>query len=168
MAVESDIIFREPSHEDGAALYRLIKNCPPLDVNSPYLYFIVADHFCASSVVVECEGELLGCITGYRRPDQPDTLFIWQVAVHECMRGRGVSGQMLKHITSRGNLSDIKWIETTISPSNIASRKVFERFADEKNLRIETFLYLETEDFPSVGSDDSHEAEELFRIGPLS
>lgn len=167
MSVNPDCILRKPQKEDGAALYQLITQCPPLDVNSAYLYFLVCDHFRHTSVVAEYEGELVGCITGYRRPGQPDTLFVWQVAVHEKMRGQGLSGRMLNELISRDELKGIVWIETTVSPSNVPSRKLFERWSKTQDVPITSGPYLSADDFPS-SSSDSHEAEDLFRIGPLS
>ena len=168
MSVISGCIFRKPRLEDGGALYQLIQDCPPLDVNSSYLYFILCDHFRHSSVVVECDEKIVGCITGYRRPDKPDTLFVWQVAVHEKMRGQKLAGQMLNELLFRDKPSGISWIETTVSPSNIPSRKLFERWAADQDVPITSVPYLTADDFPASPNSDSHEAEDLFRIGPLS
>lgn len=167
MMLSAERIFRLPILKDGAAMHRLISDCPPLDVNSAYLYFLLCDHFRESTVVVEENGSLLGCITGYRQPDRADTLFIWQVAVHKQARGQGLATQMLDALISRPGLSDIRWVETTISPSNTASRRLFSSWAAIHECSLDERSYLESADFSPQPGSPAHEAECLFRIGPL-
>lgn len=45
MTASPDLIFRLPRLKDGAALYELIEACPPLDLNSSYLYFLISVAF---------------------------------------------------------------------------------------------------------------------------
>lgn len=64
----------------------------------------------------------------YRRPEKLDTLFVWQVAVDEHARGKGAAGRMLDALA--GPLSDVRHLETTITPGDNASMKLFARFAE--------------------------------------
>ena len=161
------ILFREPRLEDGAKVYALIRACPPLDVNSAYAYFLLSDHFRQTTVVAESEGRLVGCITAYLRPDQPDVVFVWQVAVHADARGQGLARRMLDEVANRPAVANAKWMETTISPSNAPSRRLFASWAESRQVPIEESAYLTPEHFQPAGGDASHEAECLFRIGPL-
>ncbi|MDA3874991.1 MAG: diaminobutyrate acetyltransferase [Kiritimatiellae bacterium] len=171
MTDKKDILIRAPRLEDGAAMHSLIKACPPLDLNSAYLYFLVCDHFRETSIVAEYEGKLVGCISAYRRPDQPDVLFVWQVAVHSDARGQGMGRRMLDAVADRSDAKNAKWMETTISPSNTASRRLFASWAESHDLNITESSYLEPHHFqtgaPEECHEDTHEAECLFRIGPL-
>ena len=75
--------MRPPSRKDGAALHRLISECPPLDLNSLYAYLLLAEHFSDTCVLAESAGGRIdGFISAYVLPDRPDVLFVWQVAVH--------------------------------------------------------------------------------------
>ncbi|MCC5849552.1 MAG: diaminobutyrate acetyltransferase [Verrucomicrobia bacterium] len=161
------IQFREPRLEDGAKVYALIRACPPLDVNSAYAYFLLSDHFRHTTVVAESEGKLVGCITAYLRQDQPDVLFVWQVAVHADARGQGLAKRMLNEVANRPAAAKAKWMETTISPSNAPSRRLFASWAESRKIGIEEKTYLEPEHFAPAGDDAAHEAECLFRMGPL-
>jgi L-2,4-diaminobutyric acid acetyltransferase len=163
----TSMIIRAPKLEDGAAVHALIQACPPLDLNSAYLYFLICDHFRETTVVAEGEGKLVGCVTAYLRPDRPDTLFIWQVAVHSDARGQGLGRRMLDAVVDREAAAGVRWMETTISPSNTASRRLFASWAESRNLKLEERDYLEPDQFTAAGSDAVHEAECLFRIGPL-
>ncbi len=161
------LLFRPPKLEDGAAVHALIKACPPLDLNSAYLYFLVCDHFRKTTVLAEQEGRLVGCVTAYVRPDRPDTLFIWQVAVHRDARGQGLGRRMLDVAVDREAASGARWMETTISPLNTASRRLFAAWAESRGLALEESAYLEPGHFTAAGEETAHEAERLFRIGPM-
>ncbi|MCC5844393.1 MAG: diaminobutyrate acetyltransferase [Verrucomicrobia bacterium] len=163
----SALLFRSPKLEDGAAVHALIKACPPLDLNSAYMYFLVCDHFRETTVLAEANGALLGCVTAYIRPDRPDTLFIWQVAVHRDARGQGLGRRMLEAAADRGAAAGARWMETTISPSNTASRRLFAAWAESRGLTLEETAYLEPGHFIAAGDEAAHEAERLFRIGPM-
>ncbi len=158
------IIFRQPVPRDGIHIYALVDASKPLDLNSLYSYLLICTHHDTTSVVVEHNGAITGYISGYVHPKKDDTLFIWQVAVDKSMRKRGLAGKMILDILSRPGLEHIRFIETTVTPSNTASRGFFRNFAS----KLETEC-IETEYFTGemFGGED-HEPEDLFRIGPFS
>ena len=129
-AITDRLTLRQPRRRDGAVLHDLVAACPPLDLNSRYAYLLLCEHHAATSVVAECDGELVGAITAYIPPAHPDTLFVWQVAVAERMRGQSLGTRMLEHLLQRCmRMRGLRWMETTISPSNRASHQLFTRFA---------------------------------------
>ena len=77
----TDIHFRKPEVSDAPSIERLVRFSPPLDVNSHYCYLIICAHFFQTSVVACSNDHVCGFISAYIRPDQQDTLFVWQVAV---------------------------------------------------------------------------------------
>ncbi|KOX19706.1 hypothetical protein ADK67_32705 [Saccharothrix sp. NRRL B-16348] len=146
-----------PTAGDGGALWRLAVDTGVLDVNSSYAYLLWVRDFAAASAVARAGGEVVGFVTGYARPDAPGTLFVWQVAVAERHRGRGVARAMLDDLVGRGTT----FVETTVTATNEASIRLFTALARDHGVR-HTCEPLFTEDlFP-----DSHEAEELHRLGP--
>src|SRR6185312_3847202 len=81
-----------PRVEDGAAIWRIARDSKTLDLNSSYSYLLWCRDFAATSVVArDAEGGPVGFITGYIRPDRPETLVVWQVAVDQAWRGRGLA-----------------------------------------------------------------------------
>jgi len=165
--MERKVHLRRPRLEDGAGLHRLISDCPPLDVNSAYLYFLLCDQFRNTCVVADDGDRLLGAITAYVRPDDPDALFIWQVAVHADARGRGLGKRMLTEVAGRDAAASCLRMETTISPSNTASRRLFASWAESRGATLREAPYLEPHHFNPVGETDTHEAECLFQLHPL-
>ncbi|MFW5845692.1 MAG: diaminobutyrate acetyltransferase [Planctomycetota bacterium] len=157
------ITMRKPGLHDGPAIHQLISRCPPLDVNTVYAYCILADHHSDTIVVAEdAELGIVGCITAYKPPTKPDTLFIWQVAVDERRRGLGLAGRMLDHLLARPACANITGLETTVSPDNIASRRVFEKLAATAHVELQREEYLVADE-----AGPGHAAEELLRITPL-
>lgn len=158
-----NISFRNPELEDGKNIYKLIKSCPPLDVNSQYYYHIICHDFRETCVIAEIEGQIVGFISGYIKPEKPNCLFVWQVAVSKKVRGGNLATNMLNWLTKRPKCHNINSLETTISPSNQASQKLFKRFAKSKNAVCRTLPFLNASHF---GVND-HEEEILYKISPL-
>jgi len=94
-----------PTLNDGYAVHRLIKSCPPLDVNSAYCNFLQSGHFARTSILAKAGDQCVGFISGYVKPEDANTLFIWQVAVNDSARGKGLASQMLDSLLQRPNLN---------------------------------------------------------------
>lgn len=160
--MESDLFLRKPRKEDAKSIYTLVKNSKVLDVNSEYLYLLQCTHFKESCCVATLNNEVVGFISGYIVPQNSETLFIWQVVVDEKMRGQNVANKILKAILSFENMKEIKYIHTTVSPSNKPSQRVFEKLADSFNTQMKNSTMFAKEDFIH-----GHEDEVLYEIGPL-
>jgi diaminobutyrate-2-oxoglutarate transaminase len=162
--VNSPLTLRQPERQDGALLHDLVAACPPLDLNSRYAYLLLCEHHAQTSVVAESAGNIVGAITAYIPPTRPDTLFVWQVAVAPQMRGKKLATRMLQHLLrSCVEPHRLRWIETTISPSNQPSRRLFSQFAMSHGVDCTATTLFEADDFGESG----HEEEYLYKIGPL-
>lgn len=123
------LTLRTPSATDGADVWELVRNCKPLDENSMYCNIIQCDHFAETCVIAELDGKMVGWISGHIVPSNPDTLFIWQVAVAPEARGHGVGVRMLMDILDRDVTQDIERLHTTITDDNDASWALFRKFS---------------------------------------
>lgn len=85
---------------DAEAVWRLVRGCPELDPNSFYCYHLLCTAFSATAGVAEIAGEIVGCVTGFRPPEDPETLFVWQMCVAEHARRQGVAGLMVDRVDS--------------------------------------------------------------------
>lgn len=162
-AAISSLTLRQPERRDGAVLHDLVAACPPLDLNSRYAYLLLCEHHAQTSVIAEYDGKVVGAITAYIPPGKPDTLFVWQVAVAAQMRGQQLGTRMLEHLLERCiRPRQLRWMETTISPSNEASDRLFTRFAERHGAGCTTTTLFAASDFGQSG----HEEERLYQIGP--
>ncbi len=153
-----------PTAEHGAAVHKLIAECPPLDTNSMYCNLLQSSHFADTAVAAIVDEQLIGFISGYRIPQRPNTLFVWQVAVGEQARGQGLAQRMLKAILMRESSHDINHIETTITANNRASWALFESLARQLDTNISSSVMFERQQHFA----DQHDTEMLVRIGPFN
>lgn len=155
--------YREPRLEDGARIHRMVLEAGTLDVNSAYLYFLLADHFRDTCVIAQSDTEFCGFLTAYRLPRDPGTLFMWQIAVHPDWRGKGIASGLLDEVTQRPWFDAIRRVELTISPDNTASQALFRRWAAKLNRPLAVSPYLSSELLNS-GQNTGHQPEDLYSI----
>ena len=190
--LEPAMTFRHPVPHDAVAIWQLIRSTPPLDVNSVYLYAVLAEHFSQTCLVAEvavaaagigvgagetttgasgaggtsdAEGGpvLAGVVTGFIPPNDPTMLFIWQLAVAEDQRGSGVASALLRRLLA-GQPRTVRFVSATVAPENHASRGVFTRFAAHLGAPIEFRPHLAGADLAPDGVP--HPDEDLVVIGP--
>lgn len=157
------LVFRQPAPQDGSDIYALVKQTATLDVNSEYVYLLLGAHFQESCTIAVMDNQIIGFVSAYIPPKQPDVLFVWQVAVDQHHRQKGLALAMLQDILARECCQDIKYIHATIADSNKASRRLFMSLARELASDCDEHPFFAEQYF-----SQSHEAEPLFIVGPLS
>ncbi len=162
--LSSDIQIRTPTAADGAAVFKLVNECPPLDSNSMYCNLLQCSHFANTSVAAEVQGTLVGFISAYLVPDRPNVLFVWQVAVGEPARGRGLATHMLKHILNRPQCHQVNYLETTVTESNQASWALFQGLAKKLGCKLKKSVMFDQQQH----FDGQHDSEILARLGPFT
>jgi L-2,4-diaminobutyric acid acetyltransferase len=158
-------VLASPTPADGADLWRAARDSGSLDLNSPYAYLLVATDWAATSVVARDDRGLVGFVAGYRPPTDPDHAFVWQVAVADRARGRGIGRQLLHGVLERPANLDARFLTATVTPSNAASLALFRGIARDLEVPCE-----ERERFPAAlfpSELGTHEPELQLRIGPL-
>lgn len=158
-----EITLRKPGVRDGAALWRLVRRSGTLEENSCYAYLLLSTHFSTTCVVAERDGEVVGFVAAYVPPTRPDVLFVWQIGVDVSARRRGLGKRLLKHLVTLRGAHGARFLEATVTPSNLPSRRLFTSFAEEIGVAFREQDGFSREDF----GGESHEAERLLRIGPL-
>lgn len=156
-----DPVMREPAPDDGAKLWELVREVG-LDLNSPYAYLLVSRHLAPTSVVADLDGEIVGFVSAYRPPIHNDVLFVWQVGTSPKMRGRGLARKMILHALARDACRGVRWIESTVTPDNVGSQKLFRSVARHLETDIAVSPYFTSDLFPG-----DQKPELLHRIGPI-
>lgn len=160
-SADDGLEIRIPVHRDGAAMWRIARDSGTLDLNTSYAYLLLARDFAATSRLAVQDGEAVGFVLGYRRPDAPDRLFVWQIAVDESQRGRRIAARLLDALVA--DLPQVRMLESTITEDNLASQRLFAAFAARHGAAHRIEPLFEQGDFPDPG----HQAEQLHLIGEL-
>ena len=160
---DNSIHLRIPAAADGHQLHHLVSQCPPLDSNSIYCNLLHCTHFASTSIAAFNADVLVGFISAYTVPDRPNSLFVWQVAVAEQARGKGLALEMLKGLVSRVSLNGIQYLETTITKDNPGSWALFKKFARQKESELTENVFFDKEQH----FKGKHDSEWLVRIGPF-
>lgn len=157
-----EIEIGRPAVRDGPQLWRIARDSGTLDLNSAYTYMLWCRDFASCSVVARSGTDVTAFITGYLRPDAPDTFVVWQVAVDGAHRGRGLALRMLDHLADRLSPRGARFLEATVTPDNEPSRRLFAAFARGRDAELDTHELFAAELFP-----EEHAPEFLLRIGPF-
>jgi L-2,4-diaminobutyric acid acetyltransferase len=160
---DSPFILRNPSTRDGLAMFRIARESEALEENTAYAYLLLATHFSDTCLVAERNGDLVGYVAAYRPPAHPESIFVWQIGVDRAARRQGLARRMLLHLLTLPACWNTKYLESTVTPSNKASRGLFESAAAQLGVPHRWSKGFEREDF----GDGDHEPENLFRAGPI-
>lgn len=164
-ALATDTRIAVPKLSDGAEMWRVAKESSTLDLNSSYAYMLYARDFPRTCRVARVDGEVAGFVLANFRPEHPDCLFVWQIAVDARHRGMRLAARMLDGLVTglRAGGDTVATVETTITDDNTASQRLFQGFARRwGDAPITKTPLFEEAHFP-----DNHDAEPLYRIGPL-
>jgi L-2,4-diaminobutyric acid acetyltransferase len=149
---------------DAAAIWQLVSDCPELDSNSFYSYYLLCRYFSSTCVVAEQEGRVAGFVTAFISPDDLDLCFVWQLCVDPDHRGSGIASDLLDYlITSQSRQP--RFIEATVAPGNVALRRAFQALARRFQTEFVESACLSPADFPDLAGE--HAAENLLRVGEL-
>jgi len=159
-----ELELRSPTTKDAARIWQLVRETGVLDPNSAYLYLLLCRDFRDTCLVAVQEESTVGFVSGYMLPGDPGVLFVWQVGVASNAKRQGIGLRLLRELIER-NARSLTAIEATVSPSNVASRRLFESLA--------RVLGASVVDVPDGGFNagdfppGDHEAEPRIRISPL-
>lgn len=135
-----------------------------VDTNSPYSYLMLGEYFAENCAVAERDGEMVGFVTGFRPFEDPETLFIWQIAVDESVRGLGVGSRLLDDVVGRPRVPRLRYLEATVTPGNQPSKRLFRAFAERWKAECQEEELFARSDFPA-DAEETHDPEIRFRIG---
>ena len=156
------IRIQKPTISYALEIENLVRNSPPLDLNSTYHYFIQSHYFNETCAIAINEiDQVVGFVSGFQDPKKSDTLFIWQVAISKDARGNGLASKLIHFILQEH--PHMQFIETTITKDNASSISLFNKISRELNTNIIEEPFLDKSKYFL----NQHDSENLFRIGPF-
>ena len=115
-------------------------------------------------VIAEKDGKVVGSVSGYIPPQEPDTFFLWQVAADSSARGTGLGTAMIHFILTSAACKPVRFLNTTITEDNEASWGLFKGIAKKLGAELNSEVMFDKERHFT----GEHDSEMLVRIGPFS
>jgi len=101
-------------------------------------------------------------LTGYFRPEQPDTYLVWQEAARPRHGIPMLGVQLFERAAERAVAQGARYIEATVSADNKAIIMVLKKCAKRYQAPVHTEVL-----FPASLFPEAHHDEVLYRIGPI-
>lgn len=125
----TEYTIRPVTEADHALLLSLAERCPPLDVHTPYTYWVQCTLFSKSCFVLTLRSEDVGFITAVENEREA---LIWQIGILPAHRGKGCSSLLI------GAALDVllprREVFVTIAPENRISLQSFQSACRKRGL----------------------------------
>lgn len=149
----NELIIKPVTEKDSALLRHLAVNCPPLDVHTPYTYWVVANFFGEYSFIAYDKEKPVGYIMCIVKDDM---LFVWQIGIVADYRCKNYSSLLLKAVFDKALESKIGTISVTIAKENTASYNAFFAFCKRNGYSIQRYKNVKISDIdvPSFNEEE--------------
>lgn len=154
--------YRTPSPSDAPQVWRLAERTAALDLNGPHHYALWFRYFAGTSLVATLDDEVVGFVAGYRRPEAPDTYFVWQCAAAARFSLPFLDAELFQAAADRELARGARYVEATASAGDQGLIAVLEGYARRHAAPVRTGLLFPADQFPATHAD-----EVLYRIGPV-
>jgi len=128
-------IIRKIKSKDASSIYKLVKKCIPLDLNSLYSYSLLGLFFHDTCFVAESNKSIIGFVSWFITP-KCKNYFLWQIGILPKYRNSQIALQLLENVLKVARKKLCKKIKLTIDPKNIKSKKLFKKFVNINNLSL--------------------------------
>jgi ribosomal protein S18 acetylase RimI-like enzyme len=104
----------------------LVLGAPYIGVRTDSDYWLYATLFSGTCPVMVDGDEVAGVVIAFRSQDDPDQVYVQDVMVHPDHRGRGVAGELVRHVAET---AAVRWgcrrLYLTSEPDNTAADQVW-------------------------------------------
>lgn len=154
----SEIVVRSATPADHDLLRNLALACPPLDVHTPYTYWVQTTYFHHQCFVAEHAGSPVGFVTSI---SNREATLVWQVGVLAHMRGRGIGRALVDAVVAWCKDRGVPGFQVSINPRNAASMALFQAVASALNGGLERVSDVDLHD---SSDPDFRELEDLYLL----
>lgn len=148
--------IRNVHQKNHVLLQKLAKECKPLDVHTPYTYWVNATYHSKCSFILEDASEPVGYLMAI---ETPEIIFLWQIGIIPTLRKKGYSHILIDSCVEYAK-STGKDIELTIDALNQNSNEAFKAYCSKHEYRMEELK----EQAICDDADDLYEKEVLYHI----
>lgn len=131
--IPTDLTITSLTAENSVAVQRLVRECAPLTLHTPYSYWVMLTYGGNLSRAVWQDGRLAACALVV--PAGTTVAFVWQLGVAPQYRGKGLAGAVLRAVWDE-RAEWVAHLETTIAPDNHKSYASFAGLARARGLEL--------------------------------
>lgn len=153
-----ELTVRAVTEADAGLLLALAHRCPPLDIHTPYTYWVLSHLFGRQCFIALDGAEPVGFVTSVAEGTQA---LLWQVGVIDSHRGRGVSQLLIDAVVGAARESGLRSVELSIDPTNANSLGAFRSYAKKHGLLLDRIGEVDLTDERNPGF---HEFEDLYSM----
>ncbi len=155
------IRIRRPRAQESSAIWDLLRRSESPDPDARHALPLLVTNFADTCLVAEIEGAVVGFVGAYRSPGPPQSLLVWQIDVDAAFRQQGLGNALLHALLQCPGCADIEYLEASVDPTNLATRRLFEGLARD----LETECEVRVPPRPASLSREQDEA--LLVVGPI-
>jgi L-2,4-diaminobutyric acid acetyltransferase len=123
------VILSAASETDADAVRSFVARCGTLAVHTPFTYWVTLRYWGSLCVIATEDDEIAGYLSSIGSAESADLLYVWQIGVAPCYRGRGLAWQLLQELARRGTARGYRRCEVSIERDNEPSLRLFARLA---------------------------------------
>lgn len=127
------MLIRKVTLSDVILLRELAKMCKPLDVHTPYTYWVMCNFFGDGCFILQDGSKPIGYIMTLTKEN---TLFIWQIGITEEYQGQNYSSNLLAAVEQYAREKKLTKMQVSIAPTNANSYHAFHRYCHHRNIPI--------------------------------
>lgn len=127
--------IRSANENDFLTFRKMAQDCKPLDVHTPYTYWVVCKFFGDGCFLLTDGDKIAGSIMTLQ---QGDAQFVWQIAIREEYRGKGYSDALYGAVEAYARSKGLAKILLSVDPANKTSFGAVSRFCEKRGLTIRT------------------------------
>ena len=116
---------------DIAEIRKCVSECNPLDMHTPYTYWVISNFFNECSFKISYNNKIIGFITSIK--SFKNVFFIWQMAVLPDYRNMGLVQILIDNVVKVIKKQNTYSLYVSIDASNIKSKHSFSKYAKNKN-----------------------------------
>jgi len=128
--------IRSLESRDIAAVRELIDYCKPLDLHTPFTYWILSEYFNNTCLVLEDEDIIVGYTGGMKSSSMEGVFYLWQIGLMPDYRGKGYFSMLLDKIIEKVKSLNCNYLEFSVLSDNYQSINAFSNYAKKKGLPI--------------------------------
>lgn len=129
--------IRTIEERDISAVRELIDICKPLDLHTPFTYWILTEYFNNTCLVLEHENAIVGYAGGMKSSSKDGVFYLWQIGLLPDYRSKGFFGMLLDKVIEEIRSLGCDSLEFSVLWDNYQSINAFAKFAISKGLPME-------------------------------